>query len=86
MINVLPFLSRNEKQGKLKQVGLAEANRTQIKNRIKTKVGNNYIYNLRYDEQHDVMLFNMKLNSMQSQYLLYLCQTQGVLFCMRGKY
>jgi hypothetical protein len=27
----------NEKQGKLKQVGLAEANRTQIKNRIKTK-------------------------------------------------
>ncbi len=57
----------NEKQGKLKQVGLAEANRTQIKNRIKTKVGNNYIYNLRYDERHDVMLFNVLLELEHSE-------------------
>jgi len=51
----------NKKLGKLKKAGLAEADRAQIENLIKEKVGNSYIYNLAYLEEHDVMKFNIML-------------------------
>jgi hypothetical protein len=51
----------NNKLGKLKKAGLAEADRAQIENLIKVKICNSYTYNLEYREEYDVMKFNILL-------------------------
>jgi hypothetical protein len=51
----------NEKLGKLRQAGLANADRDQIANLIQSKLSANYIYNLTYLEEHDVAKFNIML-------------------------
>jgi len=57
----------NNKLGKLKKAGLAEADRTQIENCVKAKVCNSYIYNLVNLEEHDVMKFNILLELERSE-------------------
>lgn len=50
-----------EKQGSLKNAGLLLSDEQEIKTLIRRKLASNYIYNLRYNTQHDVMLFNIVL-------------------------
>lgn len=50
-----------EKQGKLKKAGLGEADREQVSQAIQTRLSSNYIYNLTYLEEHDVVKFNLML-------------------------
>lgn len=51
----------NEKLGKLKQAGLAAADRAQIEAIIQAKISASYIYNLKYLAEHNVMTFNIML-------------------------
>lgn len=51
----------NKKLGKLQQAGLATADRLQIEAIIHAKVSSNYIYQLTYLEEHNVMKFNIML-------------------------
>ncbi|MNF57767.1 hypothetical protein D3C76_529890 [compost metagenome] len=51
----------NEKLGKLKKAGLDSADREYISALIKSQLSANYIYNLSYIEEHDVMKFNIML-------------------------
>jgi len=51
----------NNKLGKMRKAGIAEADRTQIERLIREKVSNSYIYSLVYLEEHDVMKFNIML-------------------------
>lgn len=51
----------NEKFGKIKKAGLAKADRAAIKNLIKQKINNSYIYNLVYLQEHNVIKFNIML-------------------------
>ena len=47
------------KRGKLRQAGLDDVGREKIAELIQTKLNANYIYNLTYLEEHDVMKFNI---------------------------
>ncbi len=49
----------NAKGGKLRQAGLTDAGREKISALIREKLNANYIYNLAYLEEHDVMKFNL---------------------------
>jgi len=49
------------KHGKLRQAGLDEAARETIAALIKEKLNANYIYNLAYIEEYDVMKFNLQI-------------------------
>lgn len=51
----------NEKLGKLEKAGLATADREYIAALIQSQLCANYIYNLIYLEEHDVMKFNIML-------------------------
>lgn len=51
----------NEKLGKLKKAGLAAADRTFIESIIQSRISDNYIYNLAYLEDYNVMKFNLML-------------------------
>lgn len=51
----------NEKLGKLKKAGLDAADREYISTLIQSQLSANYIYNLSYLEEHDVMKFNIML-------------------------
>ncbi|MGD9850816.1 MAG: hypothetical protein AB7T38_06100 [Nitrospirales bacterium] len=51
----------NEKLGKLEKAGLADADRDRIALLIQSKVSANYIYNLTYLEDYDVMKFNIMI-------------------------
>lgn len=51
----------NEKLGKLKKAGLESADREYIAGLIEAQLSANYIYNLSYLEEHDVMKFNLML-------------------------
>lgn len=49
----------NAKGGKLRQAGLTDAGREEVSALIRAKLSANYIYNLTYLEEHDVMKFNL---------------------------
>lgn len=49
------------KSGKLRQAGLDDAAREKIATLIQKKLNANYIYNLAYLEEHDVMKFNLQI-------------------------
>lgn len=49
----------NAKGGKLRKAGLTDAGREEIATLIREKLSANYIYNLTYLEEHDVMKFNL---------------------------
>lgn len=49
------------KSGKLRQAGLDDAAREKIATLIQKKLNANYIYNLSYLEEHDVMKFNLQI-------------------------
>jgi hypothetical protein len=49
----------NAKSGKLRQAGLTDVGREQLAELIRAKLTANYIYNLTYLEEHDVMKFNL---------------------------
>lgn len=51
----------NQKLGKLKKAGLNTADRDYIAALIQSKLSSNYIYNLCYLAEHDVMKFNLML-------------------------
>ncbi|HAT6346666.1 TPA: hypothetical protein JAJ28_004482 [Aeromonas hydrophila] len=51
----------NEKLGKLKKAGLDSADREYISSLIQSQLSANYIYNLSYLEEYDVMKFNIML-------------------------
>jgi hypothetical protein len=51
----------NEKLGKLKKAGLVAADREYIEALIQSQLSANYIYNLTYLDEHDVMKFNIML-------------------------
>jgi len=54
------YLLKN-KLGKLKQAGLENLTRDELAEQIKSKIRQNYIYMMRYLDQHDVILFNTLL-------------------------
>ena len=56
----------NEKLGKLKKAGLEAADRDYIAALIQSLLSANYIYNLAYLEEHDVMKFNLMLEVQRS--------------------
>lgn len=56
----------NEKLGKLKKAGLDTADRDYIAKLIQSQLSANYIYNLSYLEEHDVMKFNLMLEVQRS--------------------
>lgn len=56
----------NEKLGKLKIAGLEAADREYIAALIQSQLSANYIYNLSYLEEHDVMKFNIMLEIQRS--------------------
>ncbi len=51
----------NQKGGTIKRSGLLEARQGDLEGLIEAKILSNYIYNLRYDEQHDTPLFDILL-------------------------
>jgi len=51
----------SEKSGKLKKAGIEKLSRTSLATLIKAKLKANYIYNLVYNEQHDVIKFNLMI-------------------------
>lgn len=51
----------NAKHGKLRQAGLTDVGREDVAAFIQAKLSANYIYNLTYLEEHDVMKFNLLL-------------------------
>jgi len=50
-----------KKLGKLQKAGIAELDRERIGSLIKSKIAANYIYNLVYLQEHDVMKFNLMI-------------------------
>ena len=56
----------NEKLGKLKKAGLEAADREYIAALIQSQLSANYIYNLSYLEDHNVMKFNIMLEVQRS--------------------
>jgi hypothetical protein len=56
----------NEKLGKLKKAGLDTADRDYIAAQIQSQLSANYIYNLAYLDEHDVMKFNIMLEVQHS--------------------
>ncbi|MDY6955816.1 MAG: hypothetical protein SVO96_02925 [Pseudomonadota bacterium] len=52
---------KDEKAGSFRKAGLEGLGLEEVKNLIRRKIASNYIYNLRYLSQHDVMLFNIML-------------------------
>lgn len=51
----------SNKLGKLKKAGIAGLNRDELASLIKSKINANYIYNMIYKKEHDVMQFNLML-------------------------
>jgi len=52
---------KREKSGKLEKAGVINFSRTDLAALIKSKITSNYIYNLTYLAEHDVMKFNIML-------------------------
>ncbi|MDO9466709.1 MAG: hypothetical protein Q7J36_05360 [Thiobacillus sp.] len=52
---------KSEKLGKLEKAGIAELDREELAQLIRAKVAANYIYNLAYLPDHDVIKFNLML-------------------------
>ena len=51
----------SEKAGKLQKAQLEKFDRTELASIIKTKLLANYIYNMAFLEEHDVMKFNLMI-------------------------
>jgi hypothetical protein len=57
----LCYLQR-QKRGSMKRAGIIDLKKDEVEARIRQRLANNYIFNMTYDEAHDVMKFNTILN------------------------